>query len=142
MDTLEQILAALEQIPPISVIQTSIYYNEATITLYQALPCSSDIYAVFIESNNQGGFDLYALQNTGSQYWIKIAYSKDAVEKSVYFTLPITNYLIEKREECLNTFLMSCRFDDLGNIPIRREKFFNPFISDQTIAGLLANYQF
>lgn len=138
----QEILAALDRIPPISVIQTSIYRNEATITIYQALPCSNDIYAVFMEPNNQNGFDLYALQNTGSQYWLKIAYSKDSVEKSAYLTLPITNYLIEKREECLNTFVMSCRFDDLGDIPIRKEKFLNPFIPAEAIAQLLANYHF
>lgn len=134
MDTLEQILTQLQKTPTISIVNTSVNGQNATFTIYQAIACANDIYAVFIDLSNNS---LYALQNMGSQFWIK--YSDD-LGNAKYFLLPITNYLIQEREACLGSFIKSTRFTDLGSIPIRQEQFITPFIPSQIVDSLLANY--
>jgi hypothetical protein len=130
----DDILAQLKETPTISIVRTSVNNQNATFTIYQALPCSNDIYAVFIDFATNS---LYALQNTGAQFWIK--YSNDLGEAK-YFLLPITNFLIQEREACLGSFVKSCRLAELGSIPIRKEQFVTPFMPPQIIEGLLANY--
>lgn len=134
MDTLESILAQLQKTPIISIVNTSINGQNATFIIYQAIECSDDIYVVFIDFTNNS---LYALQNTGSQFWIKY---NDDLGNAKYFLLPITNYLIQEREACLGSFVKSCRFADLNTIPIRKEQFITPFIPSQIVDSLLANY--
>lgn len=121
MDTLELILAELRKTPNISVVNTVINRQDAQFTIYHVLPCSTDIYCVFLNPETN---TLYALQNTGSAFWGKLTY--EGGEK--YFLLPITSYLINDREACLTTFVKWCRQSELGEIPIRLEQFVNPFI--------------
>ena len=54
-------------------------------------------------------------QHVGAQFWIKW---NDDIGNAKYFLLPITNYLIENREGCLNSFVKSCKASDLGTIPV------------------------
>ena len=119
---LSQILAELHKTPNISVVNTVLNGQDAVITIYQILPCASDIYCVFLDPENNS---LYALQNTGSMFWAKL---NNGLAPDRYFMLPITNYLIENREACLATFVKWCRQSDLGEIPIRLERFVNPFL--------------
>ena len=125
MDTerlLSQILVELQKTPNISVVNTVLNGQDAVSTIYQILPCASDIYCVFIDPENNS---LYALQNTGSMFWAKLS---NRLDTDRYFMLPITSYLIENREACLATFVKWCRQSELGQIPIRSEEFVNPFI--------------
>ena len=122
MDALEQILAELRKTPTISVVNTVVNGNDCQITIFQALPCSSDIYCIFINPENQAQ---YALQNTGAQFWCKWS---NGIDADKYFLLPITSYLIKDRENCLATFYKWCRQSELGNIPIVKEEFINPFL--------------
>lgn len=122
MDTLEQILFQLQKTPTISIANTVVNGQDCTFTIYQALPCASDIYCVFVNPQTQA---LYALQNTGSMFWIKWS---NGILPDKYFLLPVTNYLIKDREACLNTFYKWCRQSEVGNIPIVKEEFINPFL--------------
>jgi hypothetical protein len=124
MDTLELILAELRKTPTISVVNTVVNGNDCTFTIYQILPCSDDIYAVFID-RSQPQPTLYALQNVGAQFWCKWS---NGIDEDKYFLLPITNYLITDRENCLATYYKWCRQSELGNIPIVKEEFVNPFL--------------
>lgn len=119
---LSQILAELHKTPNVSVVNTVLNKQDTVITIYQILPCASDIYCVFIDPENNS---LYALQNTGSMFWAKLS---NRLDTDLYFMLPITSYLIENREACLATFVKWCRQSELGQIPIRSEEFVNPFI--------------
>jgi hypothetical protein len=133
MDTIQLIFS---QLPPLAIIETSIFGNNATITIYESIPCRPDIYCVFRDADNS----LYALQNTGAQYRLSIKYIEQGLEKIIYFPMPITNFLLENREDCIEAFVKHCGFDELGTIPIRKEQFVTSFIPPQFIEGLLANY--
>jgi hypothetical protein len=128
------ILAAVK--PPIAIIKTAIAGNEATIIIYEALPCSDDVYAVFKNPDNS----LYALKNTGAQYRLSIESTINGINKIDYFAIPITNFLVQNREDCLNSFVMSLRESKLGTIPKREERFLNPYIPEPSINALLAPY--
>lgn len=120
MDILESILAELKS-PSIATFNTVINDNDCAFTVYQVMPCSSDIYCVF---QNPKTKELYALQNTGAAFWIKWS---NGLEPDKYFLLPVTSYLIQDREGCMNTFYKWCRQSELGDIPIVKEEFVNPF---------------
>jgi hypothetical protein len=123
LNTTDLILAELRKPPSVSVVNTVLNDgNDATFTIYQIMPCSPDIYCIF---QNPETRSLYALQNVGSQFWAKLS---NGIMDDLYFLLPITNYLIQNRENCLRTFYKSCRESELGNIPIIKEEFINPFI--------------
>lgn len=118
----ELVLSQLQKALFVSEIKTILGGINVTFTIVQAMPCAPDIYAVFRDSD--GSF--YALQNIGAQLWIK--FSSGDFGENRYFVLPITNYLIENRENSLVSFVKSCRFGDLGDIPVRSEIFTNPFL--------------
>lgn len=119
---LEQICQNTKVHPYIAIINTVIRGNDAQFIIYQIIPCSPDIYCVFVDSETQ---QLYALQNVGSQCWGKLS---TGVEEDIYFLLPITSYMVRSREDCLATFYKWCRESELGTIPIIKEEFINPFI--------------
>lgn len=119
---LSQILVELQKTPNISVVNTVLNGQDAVITLFQQMPCSPDIYVVFVDRTDGS---LYALQNIGSVFWGHIKYE---IDKEEYILLPVTNYLIKNREKCIGDMVKWCRQSALGNIPIRAEEFYNPLI--------------
>lgn len=119
---LDLILAELRKTPNVSTINTVVNGNDAVFTIYQIMPCSPDIYCIFLNPETN---QLYALQNIGSQFWGKLS---SGIMQDIYFVLPITSYLINNREGCLATFYKWCRESELGEIPIVKEEFVNPFL--------------
>lgn len=120
---LQKILAELQKTPYIYKINTAVNKQNAEFTIYQSMACRSDIYVVFRRPETTN--DFYALQNIGAAIWV--GYSNDYSERK-FFLLPVTNYLIQNREEALTTLIKICPQSDLGGIPIEKEIFFNPFL--------------
>lgn len=132
MDTLELILAEIKKKPPIAVIRTAYNGNDAYFTIIEVIPCLPDIYAVFFDPKDDS---LYALQNVGSQFWVKF-HNDLGEENTKHFLLPVTNFLMENRENCIKSFIKTCRLQDLREIPIREDSLINPFIHKEILEKL------
>lgn len=99
---------------------TIILGQDAVLTVLNIMPCSDNIYCVFIANNS-----LFAVQNTGAMIHGMLEYDSN---QKISFLIPVTQFLISSQEQALNQFVKWCRIEDLGSIPIRRESFENPFI--------------
>lgn len=121
---MEEITNVLEEIRdavrPLT-FRTIISGQDATLTVLNVLPCSGNIYCIFIEDD-----ELFAVENTGAMIHGLLEYGS---MQRISFLMPVTQILIRDQEHALNQFVRWCRLEDLGNIPIRRESFDNPFMA-------------
>lgn len=119
----DNIIVKLEEIrkavSPLA-FKTVILGQDAILTVLNIMPCSDNIYCVFVDAG-----ELFAVQNMGAMIHGTLQYGSG---QEISFLIPVTQILISNQEQALNQFVKWCRVDDLGNIPIRREFFDNPFI--------------